>query len=212
MATTRIRFTKAGQVFDTFAGLDELVARPKTDIETDMEPVAYVDMLRRLDPPFEALAFFAHVLPKREAVWWGHQCVAGLMPGLAGREAEIMALSEAWVREGDEDSRIAVKNAVDQEKADKAAVWVGHAAGWSGGSLSPNPDHRVETPDDLTAKAVNTALLIAIGQVPPAARAEAVQSCLSAGLEFATGKPMPVVSVAQGSARISATPMGKGDQ
>jgi|GEM_PF-521020 len=211
MATSRIRFTKAGQVFDTFAGLDELVARPKTDKETEMEPVAYVDVLRRQDPPFAALAFFAHVLPKREAVWWGHQCVVGLMPELAGREAEIMALSEAWVREGDEDSRVAVKTAVDQEKADKAAVWVGYAAGWSGGSLSPNPDHRVETPDDLTAKAVNTALLIAIGQIGPKGRSQAMQSCLSAGLEFAAGKPMPAVRATPATGSAADTSPGKGD-
>lgn len=211
MATSRIRFTRAGQVFDTFAGLDELVARPETDKETEMEPAAYVDVLRRQDPPFAALAFFAHVLPKREAVWWGHQCVAGLMPALSGREAEIMALSETWVREGDEDSRVAVKSAVEREKADKAPVWVGYAAGWSGGSLSPNPDHRVETPDDLTAKAVNTALLIAIGQVSPAERAEAIQSCLSAGLEFAAGKPMPSVRAGSGAGSAAETLPGKGD-
>lgn len=188
---SRIRFTKASQVFDTYPDLDETVSRP----ETDMAPDAYIDILIKEDPPYSALAYFAHVLPKREAVWWGHQCVSGLLPGIGGTEAEIMRLCELWVREGDDDSREAVKKAAETIKADSAPVWVGFAAGWSGGSLSPNEDHRVEAPDDLTAKAVNTALLIAIGQAGPGRSAEVIRSCLDAGLEFAKGGAMPAVKI-----------------
>ncbi|WP_420415057.1 DUF6931 family protein [Roseibium sp.] len=206
MATSRIRFTKASQVFETYPDLDETVARP----ETDMAPQAYLDELRKVDPPFSALAYFAHVLPKREAVWWGHQCVTGLLPDLTGTEAEIMELCEAWVRDGDDDSRAAVKKAAESIKADSAAVWVGFAAGWSGGSLSPNEDHRVETPDDLTAKAVNTALLIAVGQVGPGDRSEAIDACLNAGLAFAEGATMPAVSAGAGLTKAEAIAAGTG--
>jgi len=192
MAASRIRFTRAGQVFDAFPDLVDTVAKPGTD----MTPEAYVEVLRQEDPAFPALAFFAHVLPKREAVWWGHQCVSGLLPPLHGAEAEVMSLSEAWVRDADEDRREAVKRSADALKPDSAPVWVGLAAAWSGGSLSPNPDHRVDTPDDLTPKAVNAALMIAIGQTDPSARSETIDRCIAAGLEFARGEPMPPVAAA----------------
>ncbi|TYC50439.1 hypothetical protein FMN50_23510 [Rhodobacterales bacterium] len=189
---SRIRFTRARQVFETFPELSETVSEPTKDTT----PQDYVLKLREGGDPMSALAYFAHVLPKREAVWWGMKCVDGL--GAAETEAErhVLALSEAWVRDADEDARIAVHAAAEAAKSDTAAVWIGYAAGWSGGSLHPDPQFRVEMPDDLTARAVNTAVLIALGQVPPQERDKALNSCLSAGLSFAEGGAMPVVGAA----------------
>ncbi|OJJ11785.1 hypothetical protein BKI51_08760 [Alphaproteobacteria bacterium AO1-B] len=189
MATSRIRFTKASQVFETYPDLVDLVPEP----QGEMEPETYLADLRKQDPAFAALAFFAHVLPKRESVWWAHQCVVGLQANLSSAETNIMRLAEAWVRDGDEESREAVQKVTDPKKPDTAPVWVGLAAVWSSGSLSPNPDYRVETPDDLTAKAVHTAVLIAVGQVGPTQRKIAIDTCLDAGLMFARGDSMPPV-------------------
>ncbi|WP_299813786.1 hypothetical protein [uncultured Roseibium sp.] len=188
---SRIRFTRAKQVFETYPELSETVKEPASDIA----PQDYTLELRDGDAPLTALAYFAHVLPKREAVWWGMKCVAGLDGPGTPDDRQVLVLSETWVREGDEDARAAVHAAAEAARTESAAVWIGLAAGWSGGSLSPNPEHRVEMPDDLTAKAVNTALLIALGTVEPDKRDEALNSCLSAGLSFAEGGSMPTVSL-----------------
>jgi len=188
---SRIRFTRAKQVFETFPDLSETVVEPDTDIA----PADYTLELQTSEEPLDALAYFAHILPKREAVWWGIHCVSGLVENQSENDRKILALSETWVREGDEEARAAVHEAAQAGKMDRAADWVGLAAGWSGGSLSPNPDYRVETPDDLTAKALNAALLIAIGGLGPEDRDEALKSCLAAGLSFAKGGTMPVVTV-----------------
>ncbi|MBN9670377.1 DUF6931 family protein [Roseibium aggregatum] len=188
---SRIRFTRAKQVFETFPDLVETVAEP----ETDIAPAEYSKALLGSDDPQNALTYFAHVLPKREAVWWGIQCVSGLVENLSEADKKILALSETWVREGDEEARTAVHDAAQEGKMDTASAWVGLAAGWSGGSLSPNPDYRVDTPDDLTAKALNAGLQIAIGSLGPNDRDEALKSCLAAGLSFAEGGTMPVVTV-----------------
>lgn len=188
---SRIRFTKAKQVFETYPELSETVSEPSSDVT----PEDYALELRDGDAPLTALAYFAHMLPKREAVWWGVKCVIGLDGARSETDRRILALSETWVREGDEEARAAVRAAAEAEKADSAAVWIGLAAGWSGGSLSPNPDYRVEMPDDLTAKAVNAAVVIALGNVEAAKRQEALKSCLSAGLSFAEGGAMPLVTV-----------------
>jgi len=187
---SRIRFTKAKQVFETYPELSETVSEPSSDIA----PQDYALELQESEEPLAALAYFAHALPKRESVWWGMKCVAGLNGAKTEAERRVLDLSETWVREGDEEARAAVHAAAEAAKTDSAVVWIGLAAGWSGGSLSPNPDHRVEMPDDLTAKAVNTALLIALGSLEPGKRDEALKSCLSAGLSFAEGGSMPVVS------------------
>ncbi|GAA0781678.1 hypothetical protein E1180_21245 [Roseibium denhamense] len=188
---SRIRFTNAKQVFETYPDLAETVTEP----EADADPGAFALELKEGDAPYSALAYFAHLLPKRESVWWGMKCVSGLDTNKSADDHHVLALSEAWVREGDEEARAAVHAAAEATKADSAAVWIGLAAGWSGGSLSPNPDHRVDMPDGLTAKAVNTAVLIALGSLGPQEREEALEACLSAGLTFAKGAAMPPVSI-----------------
>ena len=188
---SRIRFTRAKQVFETYPALQEMVREPSTA----MTPEDFAVELQQSDEPLTAVAYFAHVLPKREAVWWGLKCVSGLDRTAKESDKQLLALSENWVREGDEEARAEVHSAAEAAKDDSAAAWIGLAAGWSGGSLSPNPDYKVEMPDDLTAKAVNTAILIALGGVPPAERDEALNSCLSAGLSFAGGGNMPAVGV-----------------
>lgn len=187
---SRIRFTKAKQVFEAYPELADSVSEPSGDVA----PGEYALELQQGEEPLKAIEYFAHVLPKRESVWWGMKCVAGLEGAQNDKDRQVLELSETWVREGDEDARAAVHAAAEAAKADSAAVWIGFAAGWSGGSLSPNAEHRVDMPDDLTAKAVNAAVLIALGSLAPAERQEAVKSCLSAGLSFAGGSPMPVVS------------------
>ncbi|WP_428649231.1 DUF6931 family protein [Roseibium sp.] len=188
---SRIRFTRAKQVFDTYPELSETVREPRSDVT----PQDYVLELQEGDDPFAALAYFAHVLPKREAVWWGYNCVAGLDGGASEQERTVLSLTEIWVRDGDEEARTAVREAAEAARKDSASAWIGLAAGWSGGSLSPNPDYRVEVPEDLTAKAVNAAVLFAVCGQEPETRQEAVKSCLAAGLSFAEGGKMPVVSV-----------------
>lgn len=188
---SRIRFTKAKQVFETYPELSETVSEPGGDVA----PEDYTIELQDSEEPNTAIEYFAHVLPKREAVWWAMNCVKGLENVTSEHDREILKLSENWVREGDEEARAAVHAAAEAAKSDSASVWVGFAAGWSGGSLSPNPEYRVEMPDHLTAKAVNAAVLIALGKLLPDEREQALRSCLSAGLSFAGGDTMPVVRV-----------------
>ncbi|MES0882285.1 DUF6931 family protein [Roseibium sp. SCP14] len=188
---SRIRFTKAKQVFEAYPDLNETVLEPSELAG----PEDYVVELQQSDAPLTALAYFAHALPKREAVWWGMKCVSGLDRNQSENDRKLLALAENWVREGDEEARAKVHAAAEATKADSASVWIGRAAGWSGGSLSPLPDQRVEMPEGLTAKAVNAAVLIALGELMPEERDKAFGNCLSAGLSFAGGGNMPSVSV-----------------
>ncbi len=188
---SRIRFTRASQVFERYPDLADTVAEPSADVS----PVAYVKDLLQGEEPLTALAYLSHSLPKREAVWWALKCVQGAAPGMDEGDRTLLDLSETWVREGDEEARVAVHAAAEQAKGESAAVWIARAAGWSGGSLSPLPDQRVDMPDDLTAKAANTALLIALGPLEPEAREDALPAFVSAGVSFAEGGAMPAVAV-----------------
>ncbi|WP_305985416.1 hypothetical protein [Roseibium sp. MMSF_3544] len=188
---SRIRFTKAKQVFETYPELSEKVALPTAD----PTPQEYAQSLLQGTEPTSSLTFFAHALPKREAVWWGTKCVTGLDDKRSAEDEAVLELVENWVREGDEEARVAVHNAVEDMNGNSPSLWIGRAASWSGGSLSPNPDYRVDMPPHLTAVGVNVAMQVAIGSLGPKARTDALETCISAGLSFAEGGVMPVVHV-----------------
>lgn len=188
---SRIRFTKAKQVFETFPELDEKIAPP----EGDISPQDYTMQILEGEDPFSAPVFFAHVLPKPEAVWWGIKCVEGLDRTKTGEDLELLKLCENWVREGDEEARLAVHAITEDAKGNSASLWIGRAVSWSGGSISPNPDFRVDVPPGLTATALNAALQITIGKLGPGERDEGLKTCLTTGLSFADGGVMPVVSL-----------------
>nr|WP_319387257.1 hypothetical protein [uncultured Roseibium sp.] len=188
---SRIRFTKAAQVFEAYAELHEDVQQA----EGDVSPQDYALALLEGDDPSTAITFFAHVLPKPEAVWWGLKCVEGLDADKSAHDRKVLDLCAHWVREGDEEARLAVLPETEDIRNNSASVWLGRAVAWSGGSLSPNPEYRVDTPPALTAKGVNAAVQLAIGSQDRFGRGEAPKLCIRSGLSFAEGGVMPVVSV-----------------
>lgn len=188
---SRIRFTKAAQVFDAYAELHEDVHPAGGDVS----PQDYTLTLLESDEPLSAITFFAHVLPKPEAVWWGLKCVEGLDTNKSAHDRKVLDLCANWVREGDEEARLAVLPETEDLNKNSPSVWMGRAVTWSGGSLSPNPDFRVEVPPGLTAKGVNAALQLAIANQDRFGRGEAPKLCIQSGLSFAEGGVMPVVSV-----------------
>ncbi|MEO0976888.1 MAG: hypothetical protein AAFY05_06235 [Pseudomonadota bacterium] len=193
---SRIRFTSAIQVFQTYPDLEEDLAPPKGDVS----PQDFTLEILKGEDPFSAILFFAHVLPKREAVWWGLRCVTGLDKNKSAEDLKLLELVTAWVQDGDEEARLSVQAAVDEFKGDSPSLWIGRAASLSGGSISPNPEYRVDTLPHLTAVCANGAVQFAIGALGPGVREEAIGDCISAGISFAEGGAMPVVLAKQQAA------------
>lgn len=94
----RLRFATARQVFEAFP-------TAAADIEVQPGDDAALDFARKLLAPgrrFEAVVYIAYLLPRREAVWWGCQCVRAI----SGNKTDDALLSaEAWVREPEETTR-----------------------------------------------------------------------------------------------------------
>src|SRR5947209_3872674 len=91
---SRNRFTEPADVFAALPALERAVARPAG-------PRASLDYARELTtspPPTAVLCYLAHLLPRREAIWWGCQCVSAIS---AAREPGLL-LAQRWVRDPDE--------------------------------------------------------------------------------------------------------------
>ena len=190
---SRIRFADAVDVFDAFPTLSLYSTKPS-------QPSPPLDHARALAAslrPATALAFLAHLLPRREAVWWGCQCVTAMLGEKANNEGLKLAMQ--WVRDPDEATR---RGALDLSQAGEwrePTNWLARAAGHSGGSLLALDQPPMKPPPEACAQAVNAAIVLAATAAPPPAILPWMRACAEAGARFAAGEDVRVEAPARGT-------------
>lgn len=184
--TSRIRFTDAADVFETFPGLGPYSVKPSG-------PIAPLDHARALiatPRPATALAFLAHLLPRREAIWWGCQCVSA-MQGAEAKD-EGLRLASQWVRDPDEAARREALAYAEASDMRAATAWLARAVGYSGGSLLAPEQPPLKPAPEACALAVNAAIVFAATAKPPPAILPWMRACADAGARFASGEEILV--------------------
>ena len=177
---SRLRFAAAREVFDAFPGLaDDVRAQPTGD-----PPVAYLRALAAGDTPEDALTFCAYALGRREAVWWGCQCVRAIAQIVPGLEDASLTAAEHWVREPEDEFRVAALKLGGASDRRGPTPWLALAAGWSGGNISLVEGGHVASQPDMTAKAVRTAILIALARVSAKERGQKLSTCVDGGAKL----------------------------
>jgi hypothetical protein len=170
---SRLRFSTAREVFETFPSVHEAVKTPPT-VE---HPLAFLARLAKGPAATEAIGFCAFLLPRREAVWWALQAVRAMQPpGTLPDPA--LASAEAWVRDPSDKARFEALSAAQTGDRAQPGTWVAWAAGYSGGSMVAT--HAVPCPPELTAKMARIAVLTALARVPARERDAALRNCVEA--------------------------------
>ncbi|PSJ56995.1 DUF6931 family protein [Kumtagia ephedrae] len=178
--SNRLRFNTAKELFETFpTASEDMTAEP-----ADRPSLDYLRALVSSPTPEDAITFCAYLLPRRVAVWWGHQCLVNLPEGLATRDRDLLTAAEEWVREPEEERRYAALDAGMASPVKTPGAWIALAAGWSGGSMAPAGMAPVVPPPHLTARAVNAAVLSAVARVPLKQRAAVLSACVSMGIQM----------------------------
>ena len=174
------RFATARQVFEAFPpALEDIEAAP-----ADTEPVAFVRALLDGQTPEDAVGFCAYLLPRREAVWWASQCIRALVQVSMASEQRLLELVETWVKTPEEVNRRAALAAAMDAEVKSPAAWTAFGVGWSGGSMTTDPERPVSPPNYLTAKAVRAAVLTALAGVPHAQRAQRFAECVQRAIKL----------------------------
>jgi Family of unknown function (DUF6931) len=190
----RIRFETARDLIEAYpSARDELMIEP-----ADVPSLEFLKQLSEQPPIDKAIGFCAYLLPRREAVWWGCQCVRSLAAPIANEEAALQA-AENWVREPEDERRLAALAIGRQSNYRLPATWMALAAGWAGGAMPPGSlvgfegavlpqagDAWLPIPPDQTAKGVRTGILIAAAKVPPQERSERLSRCIAEGARLAS--------------------------
>ena len=184
---SRIRFAAARNVFEAFPDLSYAAAPPADE----SAPLDHARALLASPRPTDAIVFLAHLLPRREAVWWAIQCVRGMLGPKADDEA--LRAADTWVRAPDEDNRnaaLAIANAADRRAA---TTWLAFAAAWSGGSMTPADQKPMAAPPSACAKAAHSAVIMAACAGDPLGVAQRLTACAEAGIQFADGGDATVI-------------------
>jgi hypothetical protein len=186
--SSRVRFATARSLFEAFDDLIH-VAPPPAD---DCAALDYAAQLLASRRPTDAIVFLAYLLPRREAVWWGRQCVAAML----GPRADTAALhaAEEWVRAPDEALRRAALDIGSAGDRASGTTWLALAAGWSGGSMIGAEHAAVLPPLSSCAKAVNAAIVLAACALDPLMFAPWIAACAEAGMRFANDGEADVVA------------------
>lgn len=175
--SARLRFATAHELFEAFpTALEDMGASP-----SDRPSLDYLRDLVDSATPEDAVTFCSYLLPRRAAVWWGHQCLAHLPDLLAPHDHELLQVVEDWVREPEEDRRYAALDAGMSAPAKTPGAWIALGAGWSGGSMAPPGMAPVVPPPYLTARAVNAGVLSALARVAIKQRAAILSACVAMG-------------------------------
>lgn len=178
----RLRFNTARELFEAFPEAeDDISADP-----TDDDPVSYLRKLAQSGTPENAITFCAYLLPRREAVWWGHQCLHRLPQALEAPDHVYLQLAEDWVREPEEERRRAALDAGTAARPKSPAAWIALAAGWSGGSMLGADAAAVPPPPYLTAKGVNAGVLSSLARIDQQERAASLRTFVEMGIHLLT--------------------------
>lgn len=177
----QVRFATARSLFEAFPELSKKLAVAPTD-----EPsIAFVRRLSADKMLEDAVTFCAHLLPRREAVWWGCLSTRAFRHGdaMPGR-LEGLLKAEAWVYEPtDQNRRAALEFGTASDSSDPLS-WLALGAGWSGGMLVSNPKVSVPVPQYMTARAIRTAILLGARQISPVERPFRMQASIADGIKL----------------------------
>jgi hypothetical protein len=179
--SSRLRFAVARDVFEAFPDLRRLTPVPTGDAAS----LDYARSLLASRRPADAIIYLAHLLARREAVWWARQCVEAIMPESV--EDAALRVADAWVRGPEEERRRAALDIGAAADHDVPTTWLALAAGWSGGSTTA-PDQKPRPPQpSACARAVNAAIILAATRGDPLSVMPRIQACGAAGVRFAGG-------------------------
>jgi hypothetical protein len=176
---SKVRFATAQALVDAFPEVSQKLGLAPTD----RPPVDFIAALLSAGKLPDAVVFCAHLLPRREAVWWGCASARALAAD-ATRESPGFRAAEAWVYQPDDQHRQAALQIGTNGDHNDPGIWLALAAGWSGG-FQVLGNQQMPTPPFMTARAVRIAILLSAAKVGGAERSARLRSCIAEGIRLA---------------------------
>lgn len=141
----------------------------------------------------DALRLRAHLLTKRQAVWWGCLCVREeLDTPLPANQMVALRAAANWVGQPEEKYRRFAEECAASAKYSGIGAMLALSAFWSDGSVAPEGNPDVAPDERLTSQGVSAALISAAYHGSPTKAAERFHAFLAKGQDVANEKvPLP---------------------
>ena len=149
-------------------------------------PQEFLAALAEAELPVDAIRLLAHLLPRREAIWWAWECArraAGVNPPQAIQEA--LAATEQWLKEPTEEHRRIAFARAEAADLGNAAGSAALAVFLSGGSIAPPDVGPVEPPPHAAAKAIAGSIILAAVATEPEKAPEKFRVSVAQGAQIA---------------------------
>ncbi len=148
----------------------------------------FLDRLAEAGLHADAIAFMAHALPKREAVWWACLCVRSTLGQTASPEiVKALTTAEQWVYKPTDANGHLAMVAAEATDFSAPASWAAVAACWSSGNMSAPGAPPVVPGEDLAGRAVAGALMLAATMNDPNEIEDCYRRFVAQGLDLARG-------------------------
>lgn len=178
----------AEEALDDLDGLLELEEESLDVLQPESTIKAFVDALVEGEHFTDAIQLIAHLLPPREGIAWACYCTRSVLPDDPDPvDVEALEAAESWVREPTEEAGRAAEAAAEPTEMETAAGMTAMATFWSGDNIAPVDLPVVEPEEDLAAKGVGGAVLLAAvgGDPEPQELAKRFADFISQGLRLA---------------------------
>lgn len=157
---TTLRYQSPETLFDELPQIRVFMrSRPKEG----EGPRDFLERLRASPTPEEALTFIAFAVRPKMAVWWGYECLRQRPEALNAEDRQLMEQVAIWTSDPTDENRWRVMRTALYAPQRTPPVFLGLAAGWSGGGIAPNDP--IAVPAWRTPKAVAKAVLTALAGV-----------------------------------------------
>jgi predicted component of type VI protein secretion system len=133
----------------------------------------------------DALRLRAHLLTKRQAVWWGCLCVRELDAPLPAAQLAALRAAANWTAEPDEEHRRNAEQSAEAAKFSGIGAMLALSAFWSDGSMAPEGNPDVPPDERLTSQGVSAALISAAYHGDPTRASDRFQAFLAKGKDVA---------------------------
>jgi hypothetical protein len=152
-----------------------------------------IEKLARQEKFQDALRLRAHLLTKRQAVWWACLCVRDeLDESLPAPQMSPLRAAAEWVGQPDEEHRRAAEKEAAAVKFSGIGATIALSAFWSEGSISPQGNPEVPADERLSSQGVAAALVTAAYHGDPTKATERFHAFLTKGQDIAQEKvPLP---------------------
>lgn len=184
VSLTKVTIPKASVICQDI----ELESQAKIFLEADPGPVEFLNALLAQQLYPDAVRFLARALPKRESIWWACLCARSSLTENSAQELiKSLEAAEAWVYKPSEAARRVANAAAHAASFENPAAWAAMAAFWSDGSIAPENVPVVPPAENLTAKAVAGAVMLAAVLTQPEKAQDKYLFFLEQGIEIANG-------------------------